>query len=91
MTLPFIGLYPAYLLLKKQGFMCPACRRSFTAETSVVNKHCYISKNVKTFIVIKAAEAQSLTSIGKDCSVSPTTVQREINEVASSLQKYHSK
>lgn len=90
-TLPFIGLYPAYLLLKKQRFMCTACHRSFTAETSVVNKHCYISKNIKTLIVIKAAEARSLTSIGKDCSVSPTTVQREINEVASSLQKYHSK
>ena len=65
--------------------MCTAYHRSFTAETSVVNKYCYISKNIQTLIVIKAAKVCSLTSIEKDCSVSLTTVQKEINEVASSL------
>lgn len=81
-TLPITGVHPTYLLLKKQRFMCKRCNNSFTAKTSIVKKHCHISENVKTQITIKSAEAQSLTSIAKDCSVSPTTVQRVINIVA---------
>lgn len=88
-TLPFVCMYPAYLLLKKQRFMCRACQNTFTAETPIVQKNCYISRNVKTLIVIKAAEARSIKSIAKDCSVSPTTVQREINEAAKLLKPHH--
>ncbi len=39
-TLPYHGIYPAYLLLKKQRFMCKSCEYSFTAQTSVVKKNC---------------------------------------------------
>lgn len=88
-TLPFIGMYPAYLLLKKQRFMCKACKQTFTAQTSIVKKNCFVSQNVKTLIVIKAAEARSLTSIARDCSVSPTTVQREINQAAKLFKPHY--
>jgi len=39
--------------------------------------------------VIKSAEAQPLLSIGQDCSVSPTTVQRVITEVAKAYKPHH--
>ncbi|MHA6258796.1 ISL3 family transposase [Sporosarcina sp. CAU 1771] len=79
-TLPITGINPTYLLLKKQRFRCQACQSSFTAKTPIVQKNSYISKNVKAQVIIKSAEAQSLTSIARDCSVSPTTVQRLINQ-----------
>lgn len=69
-TLPITGVNPTYLLLKKQRFMCQACQCSFTAKTPVVQKNGYISKNVKAQVIIKSAEAQSLKSIARDCSVS---------------------
>lgn len=89
LTLPFIGMYPAYLLLKKQRFMCKACECSFTAKTSVVKKNCFISQNVKSLIIIKASEARSIKSIAKDCSVSSPTVQRQINEAAKLVKPYY--
>ncbi|MFD1928538.1 ISL3 family transposase, partial [Sporosarcina siberiensis] len=88
-TLPFLGMYPAYLLLKKQRFMCKACQHSFTAQTSVVKKNCYISQNVKSLIVIKASEARSIKSIARDCSVSSSTIQRQINETAKLFKSHH--
>ena len=51
--------------------------------------YCFISKNVKLKIILKAAEAQSLTSIARDCSVSAPTVQREINEAAKQFKPHH--
>lgn len=68
-TLSFTGIYPTYLLLKEQRFKCKICGSSFTAKTPIVEKNCYISINVKTHVVIKSAEVQSLTSIAQDCSV----------------------
>ncbi len=42
-TIPTMGVHPVCLLLKKQRFMCKPCGRSFTAKTSVVKRHCFIS------------------------------------------------
>ena len=81
-TLPITGINPTYLLLQKQRFMCQACQSSFTAKTPIVQRNCFISQNVKTQVIVKSAEAQSLTSIARDCSVSPATVQRQINLAA---------
>jgi len=88
-TLPITGVHPTYLCLQKQRFMCKACKSSFTAKTSIVKTYCFISKNVKLKIVLKAAEAQSLKSIARDCSVSPPTVQREINLAAKQFKPHH--
>jgi len=79
-TLPFTGIYPTYLLLKKQRFFCKACNSSFIAKSSIVEKNCFISKQTKAQVLIKSADPQTITSIARDCSVSPSTVQRIINE-----------
>jgi len=81
-TLSITGINPTYLLLKKHRFMCQACQCSFTAKTPIVQRNCFISQNVKAQVILKSAEAQSLTSIARDCSVSPATVQRQINQAA---------
>lgn len=88
-TLPMMGLYPTFLRLKKQRFVCKTCGCSFTAKTSIVKKHCFISNSVKTQIVVKASEAQSIKNISRDCSVSDATVQRVINEVANKNKLYN--
>ena len=80
-TLPFTGIHPTYLLLKKQRFFCKACNHSFIAKSSIVEKHCFISKQSRAQVLIKSAEAQTITSIAQDCSVSPSAVQRIINKL----------
>src|SRR5699024_6264700 len=75
--------------LKKKRFFCKACNKTFIAHTSIVDRHCFISKNTKAKILIKSTDAQSLTDISKDCSVSTTTVQRVINKEAKRYQPYY--
>lgn len=88
-TLPITGVKRTYLYLKKQRFYCKSCATSFTAETPIVKRNCFISEHSKAHIVVKAAEAQSITSISKDCSVSTATVQRVITEVAKVYKPHH--
>jgi len=58
-TLPFTGIHPTYLLLKKQRFFCKACNHSLIAKSSIVEKHCFISKQSRAQVLIKSAEAQT--------------------------------
>ncbi|MBI5976070.1 transposase, partial [Staphylococcus sp. H16/1A] len=51
----------------------------------VVDKFCFISKNTKMAVLNKATDIRSEASIAQDCSVSPTTVARFIDEAAESL------
>lgn len=88
-TLPISGVKPTYLCLKKQRFMCKACKSSFTAETPIVKMNCFISKHTNAQVVIKSTEAQSITSIARDCSVSPATVQRFITKIAKTYKPHH--
>lgn len=89
-TLPIAGIYPTYLNLKKQRFFCKACESSFVAKTSIVEEHCFISNNTKRKVLIKSADALSLTDIGKDCDVSVTTVQRVITKEAKAYKPHYS-
>jgi len=79
-TLPTTGIYPTYLRLKNNVFLCRECDSSFTAKTPIVKKNCYISEHTNAQVVIKSTDAQPLISIASDCSVSPTTVQRVITK-----------
>jgi len=88
-TLPISGVQPTYLRLQKQRFICHACNSSFTAETPIVQKNCYISNNTKAQVVIRSTEAQPLISIARECSVSPTTVQRVITKEAKAFKPHH--
>src|SRR5699024_9883688 len=81
-TLPISGVYTTYLNLKKQRFYCKACNGTFSASTSIVQKHCFISDHTKAKILVKSTDAQSLTDIAKDCLVSTSTVQRVITTEA---------
>lgn len=87
-TLPMAGIYPTYLLLKKQRFMCKSCKATFTAKTPVVKDHCFIANTVKGLILLKTTDAQSIKNIARDSSVSAPTVQRVINQEARKFQSY---
>ncbi|BDP91745.1 hypothetical protein EfmGK923_19180 [Enterococcus faecium] len=39
-----VSEYRTYLELKKQRFKCKSCQRTFVADTSVAEKHCFISQ-----------------------------------------------
>lgn len=88
-TLPIAGIYPTYLNLKKQRFFCKACGSSFIAKTSIVDEHCFISNHTKRKVLIKSADALSLTDIGKDCGVSTATVQRVITKEAKGYKPHY--
>lgn len=87
-TLPMSGIYPTYLLLKKQRFMCKSCRATFTAKTPIVKDHCFIANTVNSLVLFKTTEAQSIKNIARDSSVSEATVQRIINKEAKNYQSY---
>src|SRR5690625_1246757 len=55
----------------------------------IVDRHCIISKYTKAKVLIKSTDAQSLTDIAKDCSVSTTTVQRVITKEAEQHKPHH--
>ena len=88
-TIPMTGTHPTYLLLKKQRFMCKVCESSFTAKTPIVKEHCFIAYNIKAQVLMKAAEAQSIKNISRDCRVSHATVQRVINDEAKRYKPYY--
>ncbi|WP_017187829.1 ISL3 family transposase [Alkalibacillus haloalkaliphilus] len=88
-TLNMSGMRPTYLVLKKQRFFCKDCQSSFTAETPIVKKHCFISNNVKSEVAVKCSEAQSITNISRDCCVSHATVQRVINDAAKHFKPHY--
>src|SRR5699024_4545361 len=88
-TLPISGVYPTYLNLKKQRFYCKSCNSTFSASTSIVQKHCFISDHTKAKVLVASTDAKSLTDISKDCFVSTATVQRVIIAEANKHHKQY--
>ncbi|STX09911.1 Transposase and inactivated derivatives [Kurthia zopfii] len=86
-SLPMMGVHRTFLLLKKQRFFCKSCSSTFVAESEVINRFCFISNQSKSLVTLKASEAQSITLIAQDTSVSPTSVQRFINQFSESMPK----
>lgn len=76
-----------YLHLKKQRYLCKDCRQSFTAETQIVDRHCFVAKPVKQFIASQATETLSESYIARMANVSSHTVRRVIEEIASVIRK----
>nr|WP_234987922.1 transposase family protein [Carnobacterium iners] len=87
-TLLMSGIYPTYLLLKKQRFMCKACHSTFTAKTLNVKEKSFLADTVKGLILIKAIDSQTIKTIARDGSVSEVIVQRIINQEAKRYQSY---
>ena len=69
----------AYLDLKKQRYKCRHCQSTFTLETSLVDKNCYISKPVKQAIFLEASHKKSECDIARELNVSHSTVNRVIH------------
>lgn len=70
-----------YLSLKKQRYSCTNCKSYFTASTDVVDKNCFISKQIHFKILEELTETQSMSNIARHTDVSPTTIQRVLTSV----------
>lgn len=78
------------LKLRKQRFLCKHCRETFTAQTSLVDQHCFISNPLKSLISLELGAEQSMTLIAKHLNVSISTVVRQLLKAGESLRpKYN--
>lgn len=83
--LPMISNYNTYIKLKKQRFLCKECGKTFTAKTSLVNKHCFISNQTKLAVANEAKLKISEKDIARRFNSSHNTVNRIVN----SFYRYH--
>ncbi|MDO5028722.1 MAG: transposase family protein [Bacillota bacterium] len=67
---------PAFLILKKQRFLCRQCGASFMAQTSYIEPFVSISKDLKEAILKDVKNNISLSNIARTYFVSITTVIR---------------
>ena len=82
---------PTYLRLKKQRFKCKECNSKFCAETSFVQKHCSISKNLIFHIMKNLSKTLSFKDIAELSNVSVSTVVRVMNSCREAVEvKTHS-
>lgn len=86
LTLTHVNFQPVLLRLKKQRFLCKHCDSTFIAETSLVDRHCFISNVIKSTIAMELKETQSMTLIAQHLSVSPPTVIRVMRQVGKTLE-----
>ncbi|MGO1748440.1 ISL3 family transposase [Alkalibacterium gilvum] len=90
-TYPMAGIYPTYLRIKKQRYLCKNCGKSFTAKTPIVKRNCFISNYINAQILDQSRNVQSVKDIAKDTNVSEATVQRVLtNEGECIRPHYHS-
>ncbi len=71
-----VAEFKTYLELKKQRFKCHACQQTFVADTSIAEKHCFISQSVKWAITTRLKENTSMTGIARQKNVSVSSVYR---------------
>jgi transposase len=77
----------AYLEISKQRYRCKNCGCSQTATTRLVDKNCYIGRNIKHAVLLHLQEPDlSLTRIAKLHNVSTTTVIRQLKALKSICQ-----
>lgn len=74
-----IANFNCILKLKKQRFLCNKCKKTFIAETSIVNKNCCISNSVKLAINLELKKKISEKDIATLFNVSHNTVNRIID------------
>lgn len=89
LTMPTSGVHPTYMVLKKQRFYCRACAQTFTAQSPLVKKDCFITNKVKVAIVVDTSTAQSVKDISEKHHVSQATTQRLIQEAAKQFMPYY--
>lgn len=85
------GGFPCILALRKQRFYCKSCSQTFTASTSLVKEHCFISNPVKQHILQDLTYKISEKDIARMHFVSHSTVSKCIdNQFSSFLPKFNS-
>ncbi|EOS7927081.1 ISL3 family transposase, partial [Enterococcus hirae] len=57
-------------------FKCKTCQRTFVADTSVAEKHCFISQKVRWSVVTRLKENTSMTEIARQKNISTSSVYR---------------
>src|SRR5699024_7035674 len=67
---------PDYIELKKQRFLCRECGQTYIAETSVIEKRCHISNDVKRSIAAQGTRTISEKDFALEHRVSNNTVKR---------------
>ena len=79
-TIPILDVQgmPTVLKLKKRRFQCKGYRRVTVSETSLVKKHCQISKPVRQKITQYHTEKLTNTAIAKRLHLSVSLVQRQL-------------
>lgn len=77
---------PVILKLKKQRFLCKHCQSTFTAQTSLVDRHCFISNPLKSLISLELGKEQSMKLIAQHLNVSSNTVMRQLIKAGESLR-----
>lgn len=81
--LPKVSNYNAILLLDKQRFLCKHCGKHFIAESSLVDKWCFISNN--TNLSIKLDLMNKITE--KDIAIRHNVSHNHINRIIDNLSK----
>lgn len=85
-----INFKPVLLKLKKQRFFCKHCESTFIAESSLVDRHCFIANPVKSTIAMELRHEQSMKLIGQHLNMSSSTVMRVLKQVGETLKpRYH--
>lgn len=74
--------FHTYLDVKKQRYLCQECHHTFIPKTSLVDRGCFLSRPLKTSIILAAKEIRSEKSLSKDYGVSHQTVHRLIHQKA---------
>ncbi len=79
-TIPILDVQgmPTLLKLKKRRFQCKSCRKVVVAQSPLVKRNCQISQPVWAKITQLLTESLSNAAIARQCHVSVTTVQRQV-------------
>lgn len=88
-TLPSVSGFNAYLCLKKQRFYCRHCHHTFSIETPVVPKNCFISNNTRLAVTIGLKDKISEKDLAAKHNISTATVERVMDRAFESYKPGH--
>ncbi|EZP95828.1 TPA: ISL3 family transposase [Enterococcus faecium] len=76
-----VSEYKTYLDLEKQRFRCKHCGKTVVADTSVVDKHCFIRRKVRWSVVARLQKNTSMTEIAHQKKISTSSVYRILKKI----------
>ena len=88
--IPKISNCYSLLILHKQRFYCKNCNNTFIAETNLIDRNKNISNNTELQINLELMTKQSEKDIAKRLDVSPSKIDRKLNEISSHTVLRHS-